>query len=127
MYLYRKPSIFLPFGPSPVVVTLGIFLITPISPSRMQPLESLAFLIGFSDLVSSDLSLTECPLDVVSKVITGSAFIVLENDLQSFGPFGVPAPSGPAFNLCNLVLVSFWQSYQKMAKKVCDSGQENKK
>ena len=53
MYLYKNPSTFLPFGPSPIVVTLGIVRITSIPPSpSINPFETLhlfaAFVPGFS-------------------------------------------------------------------------------
>lgn len=62
VYVYRNPSTLLPLGPSPVVRTLGICLITSIPLLSELPSETLAFLGGLLGIGG------------VAAVAAGSAF-----------------------------------------------------
>lgn len=89
VYLYRNPSIFLPFGPSPVVVTLGILVITSMPLSKTMPLETLTFFNGFSSLLFS-AGLTDFALAIDPKVKAAGSFSLCSGidfvPVMSLGP-----------------------------------------
>ncbi|PON70545.1 hypothetical protein PanWU01x14_079190 [Parasponia andersonii] len=74
VYLYKNPSILLPLGPSPVVVTLGILLITSTQLSNVfLPFEVLSFFNGFCFSSLSEGSTDWSPLDMAAEATTGGS------------------------------------------------------
>lgn len=87
MYLYKNPSTLLPFGPSPMVVTLGICFITSISLAIFAFLDRVMFGV-FSAAGQVDFL-------VVPMVSAVCAFLGSDGEIESPEPSAAPFLSIP--------------------------------